>query len=140
MVCEAPGPVENLVVMSRYLLWPDDDLLAGGAFEWVSCPHYLGEILIYTGLLLMVHGRILNAWLILAWVVSLLNTSAFFSAMPATCTVDIHTRYLTKLYLQVLLCLQVCNLVLAAGAAHKWYRRKFEVYPRSRRALVPLMY
>lgn len=43
--------------------------LAGGAFEWVSCPHYLGEVVIYIGLLLMLRGRHLNAWLMLAWVV-----------------------------------------------------------------------
>lgn len=71
----------------------------GGAFEWLSCPHYLAEIVIYVGLLLVLRGRHVNAWLILSWV--------------------------------------VCNLVLAAQATHRWYRKKFEDYPTHRRALIP---
>lgn len=42
---------------------------AGGAFEWVSCPHYLAEVVIYVGLLFVLRGRHVNAWLILFWVV-----------------------------------------------------------------------
>ena len=44
-------------------------IFAGGAFTWISCPHYLGEIVIYAGLLVMQRGAHLNCWLILAWVV-----------------------------------------------------------------------
>jgi hypothetical protein len=41
----------------------------GGAFELVSCPHYLAEIVIYAGLALVAgRGRLLP-WLVLAWVV-----------------------------------------------------------------------
>ena len=42
----------------------------GAGFELVSCPHYLAEIVIYAGLLILL-GRV-NAlvWLIFAWVVS----------------------------------------------------------------------
>jgi hypothetical protein len=40
----------------------------GGAFEWVSCPHYLAEIVIYLGLVLVQGGRAI-LWLVLAWVV-----------------------------------------------------------------------
>lgn len=40
----------------------------GGGFEWVSCPHYLGEIVIYVGLALASQGTAL-ALLVLAWVV-----------------------------------------------------------------------
>lgn len=46
---------------------------AGGAFKMVSCPHYLGEIVIYVGLLVIQRGAHLNSWLILAWVVRRLN-------------------------------------------------------------------
>lgn len=41
----------------------------GGAFEFVSCPHYLGEIVLYSGLVVVQQGR-LEAWLIWGWVVS----------------------------------------------------------------------
>lgn len=32
------------------------------------------------------------------------------------------------------------NLVLAAAATHKWYRRRFKAYPLARKALVPLVW
>ena len=41
----------------------------GGAFELVSCPHYLAEIVIYAGLALVAGRRQLLPWLVLAWVV-----------------------------------------------------------------------
>lgn len=44
-------------------------LLAGPLFEWVSCPHYLAEIIIYCGLALVTGGSI-NSLLMLVWVVS----------------------------------------------------------------------
>ena len=42
----------------------------GGLFELVSCPHYLGEVVVYCGIVLLTGGRLLNTWLMLAWVVS----------------------------------------------------------------------
>ena len=36
----------------------------------MSCPHYLGEVVIYAGLALAVGGRSSAAWLMLIWVVS----------------------------------------------------------------------
>ena len=38
-------------------------------FEWVSCPHYLAEIIIYCGLALVTAGSI-NTVLMVVWVVS----------------------------------------------------------------------
>jgi hypothetical protein len=38
-------------------------------FEVVSCPHYLGEIIVYLGLVILTGGAQVNAWLMLAWVV-----------------------------------------------------------------------
>lgn len=36
--------------------------------------------------------------------------------------------------------LQGVNLVLAAAATHRWYRRRFKAYPPSRKALVPFVW
>ena len=47
----------------------------GGAFELVSCPHYLGEIVIYLGLCLQLDVSRALCWLPLAWVVSRLPLS-----------------------------------------------------------------
>jgi 3-oxo-5-alpha-steroid 4-dehydrogenase 3 len=41
----------------------------GGAFSLVSCPHYLGEIVIYCGLALVASGSNICIWIVLAWVV-----------------------------------------------------------------------
>ncbi|KAL4458471.1 hypothetical protein ABPG75_013336 [Micractinium tetrahymenae] len=49
----------------------------GGAFELVSCPHYLGEVVIYAGLALVAGGgRRATAWLMLLWVVTNLSLAA----------------------------------------------------------------
>jgi 3-oxo-5-alpha-steroid 4-dehydrogenase 3 len=48
----------------------------GGAFTLVSCPHYLAEIIIYIGLVIIQQGRRGNMWLVLAWVVANLGLAA----------------------------------------------------------------
>ena len=54
----------------------------GGAFMLVSCPHYLGEIVIYLGLTLILGRNNLCIWVVLAWVVSLhLPTPSFFERL-----------------------------------------------------------
>jgi 3-oxo-5-alpha-steroid 4-dehydrogenase len=45
--------------------------LAGGGFDYVSCPHFLGEIILYGGLLLVTGREMVLPWLVFAWVVSL---------------------------------------------------------------------
>jgi hypothetical protein len=42
----------------------------------VSCPHYLGEVVIYAGLVAALAGRRTTAWLMLLWVVSAVQCSA----------------------------------------------------------------
>jgi len=72
----------------------------GGLFEYVSCPHYFAEIIIYSGLLVTQAAK--PAFhLIMLWVVS--------------------------------------NLALAAMETHQWYLKKFEDYPKHRRALIPFL-
>lgn len=44
--------------------------ISGGPFHWVSCPHYLGEIVIYAGLALLAGEELPLTLLILCWVVS----------------------------------------------------------------------
>ena len=45
----------------------------GGGFEYVSCPHYFGEIIIYAGLLLILGPFLLLPWLLFALVVRFLH-------------------------------------------------------------------
>jgi len=42
----------------------------GGAFDLVSCPHYLAEIVIYLGLAIMEGEATVKPWCMVAWVVS----------------------------------------------------------------------
>lgn len=74
----------------------------GDWFEYVSCPHYFAEIVIYAGILFATGGSDITVWLLFIFVVS--------------------------------------NLVFAAAETHRWYRRKFENYPPSRRAVIPFIY
>ncbi|XP_053704755.1 polyprenol reductase isoform X2 [Synchiropus splendidus] len=40
----------------------------GGLFEWVSCPHYLAELLIYTSFSIIYGGQSLTCWLVVLYV------------------------------------------------------------------------
>jgi hypothetical protein len=46
---------------------------AGGGFELVSCPHYLGEMVIYLGLALVTGQSRCLPWVIFTWVVCPIN-------------------------------------------------------------------
>lgn len=74
----------------------------GDWFEYVSCPHYLAEIVIYAGLLLASGCSDLTLWLLFGFVVA--------------------------------------NLVFAASDTHRWYRQKFDDYPRERFAVIPFVF
>ncbi|XP_076345045.1 polyprenal reductase [Tachypleus tridentatus] len=43
-------------------------LPSGGWFEWVSCPHYFAEIVIYLAMNIMLGGHCINWWLVCLWV------------------------------------------------------------------------
>ncbi|KAJ8506092.1 hypothetical protein OPV22_006978 [Ensete ventricosum] len=74
----------------------------GDWFRYVSCPHYLAEIIIYFGILVASGGSDITIWLLFMFVVS--------------------------------------NLTFAAAETHRWYHRKFENYPKTRRAIIPFVY
>ncbi|GAQ88246.1 3-oxo-5-alpha-steroid 4-dehydrogenase 3 [Klebsormidium nitens] len=48
----------------------------GDWFEWVACPHYLAEILLYLGLVVVSEGKDLTIWLMFSWVVANLTYAA----------------------------------------------------------------
>lgn len=72
----------------------------GGAFRYVSCPNYLGEIVEWIG------------WAVLTWSIPGLLFAVWTGA----------------------------NLIPRARSHHRWYREKFEDYPRDRKILVPFLY
>jgi hypothetical protein len=58
-----PGSPEKTPPPPRYRI------PRGGGFEYVSCPHYLGEIVIYLGLAVLAGELVSGPWLAVAWVV-----------------------------------------------------------------------
>ena len=74
----------------------------GDWFDYVSCPHYLAEIVIYAGILVASGGLDATVWLLFLFVVA--------------------------------------NLIFAAAETHRWYRLKFDTYPKSRKAIIPFIY
>ena len=140
------------------ILTPSRVCCAGGGFEAVSCPHYLGEVVIYAGLVAALAGRRTTGWLMLLWVVSAVQCvpaaadncmlgwshaaprSKWGEALPFP---PPRPPLLTR-YRWAACCLppvlQVTNLSLAAGMTHRWYRQHYKTYPKHRRALVPLLY
>ena len=51
-----------------------------------------------------------------------------------------YTVYCVTLFQHSELVVQVSNLLLAAGPTHAWYKKKFENYPKHRKALIPYVY
>lgn len=121
----------------------------GGAFEWVSCPHYLAEIVIYLGLALLAGANTHGPWLMVAWVVSVRPAQAWAgsvvlstwpvcaAAAALPCAASSCGRFSPGLAVPVV---QVVNLLLAAGLTQEWYRRQFKTYPKKRRAIIPFVY
>ena len=120
----------------------------GGLFELVSCPHYLGEVIVYLGLVLLTEGRRGDAWMMLSWVVSpevLKRIASSYHILmslyiyPSTLEAPIPIPDVSQLPWK--LC-QVVNLVLAADATHRWYILTFPLeYPLLRRkALFPFVW
>ena len=103
----------------------------GGGFELVSCPHYLAEIVIYAGLLILLGRANALVWLIFAWVVSCI--------CPLCCSRLDGSNCVVNLYMHAA-ALQVANLLLAAMPTHRWYLEHFSMYPKHRRALIPYIY
>ncbi|RWW30213.1 hypothetical protein GW17_00005216 [Ensete ventricosum] len=83
----------------------------GDWFRYVSCPHYLAEIVI---LVLLVLSYTLESWL---QAEDRILQYGFFSCLW-----------------------YVSNLTFAAAETHRWYHRKFENYPKTRRAIIPFVY
>lgn len=119
----------------------DYSIPRGGAFELVSCPHYLGEIVIYAGLLIVLGCNNLLSYIIFIWVVSHHRTSSpSYLASDCKCPLILIITIVSTLDRTLRCVHQVANLLLAAGPTHEWYLAQFKQYPANRRALIPFLY
>mmetsp|Transcript_38871 Transcript_38871/g.64708 ORF Transcript_38871/g.64708 Transcript_38871/m.64708 type:complete len:185 (+) Transcript_38871:384-938(+) len=73
----------------------------GDWFKWVSCPHYLAEIIIY---------------------------ASFCTMLQWHCT-----------SLNLAFCFVLLNLIDGALRTHLWYVKKFDAYPKERKAIIPFL-
>lgn len=92
----------------------DYSIPRGGAFELVSCPHYLGEIIVYGGLMIMLGQQNLSIFIIFTWVVSpicdkRMSHTVRLSAESCACSV---------LHLVVPIMLQNCHICSATFTQH----------------------
>ncbi|XP_072108796.1 polyprenal reductase [Mobula birostris] len=74
----------------------------GDWFEFVSCPHYFAELLIYFALSVTFKGQHFTWWFVVLYV--------------------------------------LCSHVLMAVQSHEFYVKKFDNYPKTRKALIPYIF
>mmetsp|Transcript_1550 Transcript_1550/g.2228 ORF Transcript_1550/g.2228 Transcript_1550/m.2228 type:complete len:123 (-) Transcript_1550:911-1279(-) len=108
-------------------------LPSGGCFRLVSCPHYLGEIIIYAGFFLTC---LAIEKLVAANSSSKTQPPLSSPSSPVFWILDPNGWVNPRPFLALVWV--VVNLVLAAEATQKWYRSAFgDKYPKSRKALIP---
>jgi 3-oxo-5-alpha-steroid 4-dehydrogenase 3 len=111
----------------------------GRWFEYVSCPHYAAEILIYIGFILMF--QVSSSGFVFVSDRDLLHTLR----IPPNCDqlrwVSNCLFFMCDWKLTCLLIWVVTNLAISASRSHQWYKETFrDSFPTSRKALVPYLW
>ncbi|RRT60465.1 hypothetical protein B296_00009596, partial [Ensete ventricosum] len=95
----------------------------GDWFRYVSCPHYLAEIVILQGFTYRC--------------TDILSVPGDHILWNPGCKRRIGYYNMASFHV----CgMSVSNLTFAAAETHRWYHRKFENYPKTRRAIIPFVY
>ena len=100
----------------------------GKWFEWVSCPHYLAEIMIYLSLTILLHSSIHSY--------SYSHIAGYEHSgimVPAVNLVGYYKHILLVAWVAI-------NLSVSARSCHEWYQKQFVDYPKLRTALVPFLW
>jgi hypothetical protein len=151
--------------LERHLLWqivtciPTRARAAGGLFEVVACPHYLAEMVIYTGFWVMC-GYAKLPGVILCWVVrraplcsnGLCTRCVVYSPFSEGCLLalllHLHCQPIDVSHamwhkqpreLRPTAWVQVLNLCMGAHSTLTWYHEKFED-PSRRQAVISYVY
>jgi len=98
-----------------------------GWFEYVSCPHYLAEILIYFALVLYAKQ-------------SLGSYSPFNNQLFSEMKWFDFAHSFTQVKEEILFLWVVVNLSISSSNSHYWYKSKYDDYPSQRRALIPFVF
>lgn len=112
----------------------------GQWFEYVSCPHYLAEIMIYLSFAILVHIFIPaddNDTEILATSISLMIRGSEYTEHLAS-LVCIKLAQFNHIMVFVWV---VINLSISARGSHKWYHETFgSAYPSKRKIILPFIW
>jgi len=104
----------------------------GGWFHYISCPHYLSEIMIYFMLALLIHNNNLQKYNTL---IDDKGNNEFYNLSLSILTI-MHNFKHWILFLWV-----VINLSISANRTHDWYRMNFGLnYPQERKRLIPFIW
>ena len=93
----------------------------GSLFNFVSCPHYLCEIIIYTCFMFI------------------LGTSHLTGVLGITYIKKTYNR-LSSYHLFSVWFWVFTNQIIAATMSHNWYKTKFKEYPQDRYAIFPFIW
>ena len=94
---------------------------SGSLFKYVSCPHYLCEVIIYTCFMFILG---------LSHQTGVLGNKRKISKYFETNMILIFTVWFWVL----------TNQMIAATMSHNWYRMKFKEYPAERKAIIPFIW
>ena len=100
-------------------------------FEYVSCPHYLAEILVYLSIVLIVRNR--------SGIVSGPLSDMLVWESPITELVKIF-KVVEQFKPESLLVWIIVNLCISARSSHRWYLKRFKDYPQNRSAIIPFLF
>lgn len=92
----------------------------GSLFEYVSCPHYLCEVIIYTCFMFILGPS---------------HATGVLGKIRPQPIIIVKASVLFSVWFWVL-----TNQVIAATMSHKWYQQKFKEYPVNRKAIFPFVY
>lgn len=102
----------------------------GRWFQFVSCPHYFAEVIIYFSFGILLHSMIGNY-----------SSVAMADERDRTPVETLRVAcFILEPFKHAILFLWVTvNLAVSAKSSHKWYKRQFPSYPKSRKALIPFL-
>lgn len=109
---------------------------SGCWFDYVSCPHYLAEILIYLSFAILLYPIMRENELQQRQQQQEDATSStcYMKYLCFWCEVVRPWRHV------ILVCWVFANLAVSARASHTWYKRTFPSYPKHKKALLPWLW
>jgi len=120
-----------------------------GWFEYVSCPHYLAEVILYVGLAMVMPSFALFGDIPARLSLIVTKYAHNIPGILQLGKISILADFLRLSSEFIALCVKYCNpmwlcvvwvasnLYITAQGTHQWYQRTFPHYPRQRNAMFP---